>query len=45
MEVELKFTIIIDGAAPIIYQYTIEDGQDQEFGDLCQEARKKCSHK
>ncbi len=45
MEVELEFTIKIDGGDPVSYEYKIEDGADQDFCDLVQEARRKCSHK
>lgn len=45
MEVEISMKIIIDGGTPVEYNYTIEDGQDKDFCDLIQEARKKLSHK
>ena len=45
MELELTFSIVIDGGTPVDYNYKIEDGKDQDFCDLVQAARMKLSHK
>lgn len=45
MEVEISMKLIVNGGTPIEPKYTIEDGQDKEFCELVQEARKKLCHK
>ena len=45
MEIELSFSIHIDGDEAITYTYKLEDGKDQDFCDLVQESRRKLTHK
>ena len=45
MEVEISMKFDIIGGETIEYHYKLEDGQDAEFCELVQEARKKLCHK
>ena len=45
MLVELEFVLKIDGDESYTFQYKLEDGKDEDFMDLCQEARCKLCEK
>lgn len=45
MEIEHEYTFKKDGNIIQTFSYKLEDGADQDFCDLNQEARKKICHK
>lgn len=45
MEMELTFTMVVTGEAPVEFHYKGEDGKDDSFCQWMQDGRCKLSHK